>query len=180
MIKLDYDILNKVVGEYYYYSILKDNQGQDFLLLEDYEVVEKLEKYFKVNRLDDIIDYGFTDEFDFCSNCNVLIDLYNSKKYMVIDDCLLLCTSCLSVDDIIEQIKNNYKQVNEILSHKEIIQEGFKLYNNNIYRHGLHKGDNDKPEDIYKDLKKQGYKDILFNITYKDYYTIEFNVYIRN
>ena len=73
--------------------------GEPFLILESWEQHEKLCELLKVEHLDDIIEYGFDDEYATCSDCNAVIrtspdsyswapEYWNSPEGYICRDCI--------------------------------------------------------------------------------------------
>jgi hypothetical protein len=133
--------------------------------------------------LDDIVDFGFSDEWMTCYNCGRAIcttqDFCGDKpRYAIVND-ELLCGDCITTiaeNDYIESVTNNPENAlnTSIISEKRLTELGWKELSKK-YENGLHQGMNDNPKKIYKRLKKF---DVLFTYEPSQFY-IEFYAWIK-
>lgn len=81
-----------------------------------------------------------------------------------------MCENCVkeNPEDYINELINNYRMANTILSKQELEEQGFERANDEIYENGLYEGQNDKPEKILHKALQAKDGEYLFNIV-KDY-----------
>lgn len=118
--------------------------------------------------LDDIIDWGFSDEYTTCGNCYKSIEMtpgyYGDKpRYAIIND-ELLCGDCIVEhyeDDYIESVTNKTSNAinTAIISEERLKELGWKELSK-TYTAGLREGSNDNPTTVYNTLKKK--YDVVF------------------
>ncbi len=114
-------------------------------------------------RLDQVIEWGFDDEYVTCGNCGKAIhaapEYYGDKPGYVILESDMLCGDCIHdnyVEEYIELCTNNEKNAinTQIVSEEEITKLGWKKLRKQ-YENGLREGQNDKPVDVLNKLKKK-------------------------
>ena len=118
--------------------------------------------------LDDVIDWGFADEYTTCGNWYKSIEMtpgYHGDKprYAIIND-ELLCGDCIVEhyeDDYIESVTNKTSNAinTAIISEERLKELGWKELSK-TYTAGLREGSNDNPTMVYNTLKKK--YDVLF------------------
>ena len=173
---INYELLKKIGSENC--TIVYNNDNELTIMVESWDDITNLNNHFKVENIDNIINIVFSDEYATCNNCSCLIEL---STYGIIDyflgDGFICCKDCTPIDDYIEQIENNPSTANTLLSHDDLINQGYVLLDNE-YRNGLYIGDNDNPTDLYNSLKDD-YESIIFNIINVDMFTTEFDIYVK-
>lgn len=104
-------------------------------------------------------------------------------NYMV-GDGWFFCEDCLKEkykEEYLEQLIDNPKSANTILSRQDLYELGFERINEYHYANGLYHGENDNPETIYKRVKEM-YSgcEFVFSIikNYNPFHT-EFDVWKR-
>jgi hypothetical protein len=118
--------------------------------------------------LNQIVDWGFEDEYMTCGNCGKAIrttpGYYGDKPGYVILNDEMICGNCIHdnyQEEYIEQCTNNEKNAinTRIVSEEELTELGWKKLSKK-YESGLHEGQNDKPINVLNKLKKKF--DVLF------------------
>jgi hypothetical protein len=120
--------------------------------------------------LDDVIEWGFSDEHITCSNCHKAIattpSYYGHKpRYAIVnDECL--CGDCI-VNDFEEEylettINNPTKAINTAIISEDRLEElGWKKLSK-TYNAGIREGNNDDPKKVFNRYKNRIMSDLLF------------------
>lgn len=132
--------------------------------------------------LDDLVDWGFADEYTTCHNCDGLIrmtaDSYSwQPDYHIFKNGELLCDLCISeraIDEYIEEHVNQPMLLN--LKIVNITHYGWKKCDH-IFETGMFPGQTDIPRDIIKREKDRG-RDVIFTGDVSQF-DIRFNVWFR-
>lgn len=143
--------------------------------------------------IDDILNdsYGFSDENIICDECNIHVcttpGFYGDiPQYTIMND-TLLCGECVKnnhVDEYIEGLINNPKNANILLSHDDLIDNGFNICNckNEVcaFESGFHHGQTDNPDTILKNaIAKNPDKEYVFMITSIGQFDVNYTIYSR-
>ena len=161
--------------------------GEDFLIFESWELVEKIEAIIKEldpdSSLDTLFDYnwGFSDEYTTCSDCYNVIrtspDCYFWQADFWVGDGFILCKDCTqdASEDYLEDKVNNHRSfVNEDLVDLEAA--GWTMIDID-FQNGMHSGMNSDPEKIAGILSAFNI-DYLFTIQPSQFY-VDFNVWVK-
>lgn len=202
------EIIFKVFDDAGYGSgIYKDSAGDDFVIVETWDEVHKIEETVKdylksldkvnedlleLHNFDNIVGYaldqgrrgnwGFSDEYTTCSNCDVVIctspDSYFWVPGYYVFDGSILCSECVkdNPEILISELVNNPNTANTILSPAELEELGFKQVGGE-YETGLY-GIVDDPKKVFEELTNE-YDEILFNISEKQQFTTYWTVWVR-
>lgn len=162
-----------------YISISTYNGDLFYLFEGDTKVIRRIENILNYYN----IDYGWYDSFCLCTECYQVIrtELYYKPIDYYIGDGFIACNECFNSNnelklEYLDNLINDYTQVNQLLTHEYLTNLGFILLDNN-YQNGWY-GIEDKPETIYNELKTQ-YKEVVFNITNIAQFSLSFNTYVR-
>lgn len=178
-------------------SFIGNYEDNNFLVLESWEEKERIENFmsnymdlndFYYSSLDSLFssNYGFGDEYTTCYGCNNIVCLTpgyygDQPKYHVFEEsCELLCKNCISIDNLIEDVKNDPSKCikSSLFTKEDLKNEGFVLLNEN-FQSGLHKGMNDDPKKIF-DLFKNQHNEIVFFLNETSQFYVSFSAYGRN
>lgn len=165
-------------------SILtQDDEGKPFLIVEDWHELGTIQR--ELNRivspeglfdLDDVVDWGFSDEYTTCSNCSDVISMqpqyYGDITEFVILNNEILCSDCINEsyeEEYIESVTNHPTNAlkTTIISEDRLETLGWKQLKRK-YENGLHQGQNDKPIDVFNKLKTKW--DVLFTFQPSQFY----------
>lgn len=158
---------------------ITEYENKPFLIVDSWEDLDLLVSHLSITDLDELIDWGFSDEFMTCGDCNCAINYYNDKYFIDSENGTIQCLDCLDNNEYLDYIINNPNRANKgILNTNFIIENGFVLYKSD-YEYGLY-GVNDNPEAIFNEINdKFESVDILFNISDSNPFAINFDAYIR-
>lgn len=137
-------------------------------------------------------DYGFSDTYTTCHECNTAVRLYSSssaREYFVFDDGSLVCEDCIAEEPeiYIEQLINNPSRANSMVNEALIIEEGFSPYRESkddlegtVYESGMHiDHSNTHPLDLYDELKYK-YEEIIFSIKSASPFQTYYKVFVKD
>ena len=167
-------------------TITNDN----FIIIDSWNTVEKIESLMN-DKIDNIFDeWGFSDEYTSCYECNKSIHTmsYGKPQYTILNECDIVCKECITKnhkDEYINELINNPKKANVLLSIDDIKNHGFTqchCEDNQIcsfIEHGLREKTYN-PEKILKNaIEKNPNKEFIFDITNIDMFEIDFTLYSR-
>jgi hypothetical protein len=137
-----------------------------------------------LHELDDWFEWGFSDEYDTCSNCGRSFCTQpryygDIPKFAVLND-EILCHECIRdefEEEYIESVTNtprNAIKIN-IINESRLAELGWKRLPRK-YENGMHHDMNDRPSDVFNKLKKRW--DVLFEFRPSQFY-VEFCAWIR-
>lgn len=175
---------------------------EPFVIMAGWEAIQELTKQYNADFDTDFtgeystdildengIEWGFNDEYDTCSCCYKGIrtspSSYSWKPdYWYDGDFGLICNECFNgYENIQEQYLhehiNNPNKAIELLSERQLEELGFVKVNRDSYQSGLHQGMNDDPKAIFDSLQDK-YEEIVFTISMRSQFYIEFEVFGRN
>ena len=145
-----------------------------------------IESYF-----DNKIETEWSDEWTGCSDCYKAVRTSPTgygweKSWLWVSECEIVCQECYedSVDDIIEQYKNDTNKAVTSDFYKYLEQEGFICYSPDEYcqrfETGWHVDQNDMPQDVARDIETNlpGY-DYIFKIDSVGQFDIHWSVFLR-
>ena len=179
-------------------SINMDICSDRFVIIESHEDIQKIESIMN-KKIDDIFDeWGFSDEYMKCDNCNnhITSNPYDGKDYAVLDN-ELICGNCIRdnydinkpndhdlIDEFLSTIINNPKSANNILSEKIFSNLGFENCKCKdelcSFDNGLHIGCDDNPEIILQNaMAKNPDKEFIFDIQDINMFNVNFTIYSR-
>jgi len=179
--------LNRMIAPEAYYR-----NAIDYYNIEGNEAFQNMS--FEVNHiyrvpeglleLDDVIDWGFSDEWSTCSNCYKAIftsPYYPGDKprYAVLNN-EVLCDDCITNEceqEYIDSVTNDYKKTlnTNIISESKLEELGW-IKQEQKYESGMYKGQIDSPKKVWNEFKELG--DTLF--TYESgQFDINFWIWIR-
>jgi len=177
------DFLNENDTDFY----IQEYKKKPFIIFygwDEVEYVNNFLKKFDVN-INEVLDYGFSDEYWCCSNCNNVINSNEKDTFFLFDD-YLICEKCIKknddyIIDFINLIKNNPKKaINSIfIDDNFLFKLKYKKINKNTYEAGLHQWMDDDPIKIYNKLKNK-YNNIIFKIDYTGQFSVGFDAFIKN
>lgn len=132
--------------------------------------------------LDSIFEIGFSDEYTECYSCGKLIrtapDCYSWDPDFLMTDCEILCSDCYDDGVVIDLYLNDPDMALSKGMLKEPLEShGFRLFNDFEFENGWHPGQNDKPQDILKNLPDG--LDYIFEISENSQFYIKFNLWVR-
>jgi len=132
--------------------------------------------------LDSIFEIGFSDEYAECYSCGKLIktspDCYSWRPEFLLTDCEILCSDCYDDSDVIDLYINDYnKALNKDMLKESLEPHGFRLFNDCEFENGWHPGQNDRPQEIVKNLP--GNLDYIFEISENSQFYVKFNLWVR-
>lgn len=167
-------------------------EGDIFLIVPDWDIVEKYPKYF--NEAD---NWGFNDEYAICDGCYNNIfrtqpDCYAWTPEFYQAEDALLCKDCAQdcIEDAIDTIQAAIEDNRQPRSLEWIFDLGEEwkkvenpVYPNSMWENGLYGGQTDSPlkqGQIVQSIRYQGMP--LFQIVFRIYpgqFDVEWNTYIR-
>jgi len=163
-----------------YYNLQGRNAFQN-MRLEAYHLYPVPEGLFE---LDDVLDWGFSDEFTTCGACGNAVRTtptsYNDKTRYAILNNESLCGNCIATDfekEYIDSCIYRYtKAVNtNIIPESRLAELGW-IKQAERYESGMHLGQTDNPKDVFNKYRDQG--DLLF--TYEvGQFDINFWVWVK-
>ena len=127
--------------------------------------------------LEKIAELEWEDEWTTCSDCGKLVrtsrDCYQwTPHYAILNDCELVCLDCLDEGDYLAEIANDATKA--CMPSIDPTIYGWELEEDH-FENGLHKGMNDKPENIAKKIPSD--KDFVFKLDETSQFYITFSVY---
>lgn len=130
--------------------------------------------------------WGFEDEYDYCTECFKSLRT-SPDSYMwlpdwsIVNECERWCSDCIkqNPDVYLQEIINNPRNSNVIFSDSELEDLGFTKLEEK-YESGLHEHQTDDPQKILDKLLKEGYEEIIFNITSKGQFDTNYECWYRN
>ena len=179
------DFINKVILNYAEKKELNIQLSQyeekDFYIIEGWESQKIIDLLDNLN-----IAYGFSDEYTTCNDCSNVIrtspDCYQWQADFYLGDGFICCNECFNdnnevQENYIEELVNNPKKANQLLSKEQLTNLGYTKLNKDQYQSGLHTSMDDSPQDIFDSLKNT-YDNIIFMIDNVSQFYIEFDVYV--
>lgn len=130
------------------------------------------------------VELVYSDEYSACSDCNAVIHtLPTHYPDFFVGDGYIACNVCFNDSEhyqslYLDERINNPKKANQIVPEDKLQNLGFKKFNSDSYESGLHKGQYDNSEEIYKKLDHL-YYEVLFSISSESQFSIEFDVWVR-
>jgi len=158
--------------------------NEEFIIVEAYG--DKEDRY--VNIMDQqSIEYGYSDEYTFCSDCGNIIrtspNSYSWQPDYYIGDGFIVCNECFNQEgyqqDYIETLINECTRVNQLLTDDQLLEIGYTQINRDSYENGWHEGQNDDPKIIYNSLTDK-YNNIVFSLSEQSQFYVRFDVYVKN
>lgn len=145
----------------------------------------------KGKRFQDILEhYGYQlewmDQIDRCGHCGGCItrpDYYgDSSHYVMLGDCDIVCESCFRdyfVTEYLEGLEDNPQTAVSIRG-VDPTKHGYHLISRKgEYETGMHPGQTDDPEEIYKEVTELGYTGIVFRISDSGQFDTHWEVYAK-
>jgi hypothetical protein len=136
-----------------------------------------------LKELENEAELEWEDEWTICADCGGAVrkveDSYTWTPFYIIYDNEILCHNCAKkdsvvVDSLIEENLNNCKKALNI----DIDLAKYNFIKVGSYQYQM--GESlDAPETVYKQLKQQ-YENILFHITSKGQFGLEYDVWAKN
>lgn len=129
-------------------STTGDYRGQSFLIIEGgYDTLEKFMRIckaktdYKLMKMLEISDYGFSDEYSTCHRCGKIVHEYNTSftEFLVVGDYELICSECFEVRDLEDFIDNHKKSIPNFFFEnikKELIKDGWYKHKEATYQMG--------------------------------------------
>ena len=178
-------------GDIYCY-IVKDDDDDDFMIVDDYEEIQKIQKLLSPNFeskdkydtsvLDNFMSWGFSDSYSSCDYCGKLIGTEPDSKHWTPDffvsDNGLICGDCVRKDpsEYLQSLANNPDSANTILSESELEDAGFVKLDGD-YQNGWYDRQDD-PRSILDDLLIRFPDGVfIFNITAQAQFATNFDVW---
>ena len=153
--------------------------AKDILDATGKQYSEKLEKSL-LDALEKKFELEWEDEWVRCDECNGFVRTDNGSRYIVFDNCCILCRDCAKyhVQDIIKEFCNAYTKAWQF-PEDWLTDNGFTeregTYDNGFY------GSEDKPVEILKELQRRfPDKDFIFNLIDAHMFNTRFNVFERD
>ncbi len=204
----DIDFKKLLLGNCFgYVEIAKDHNAKDFILIDDWKVVDNIIQYVQTQGIkigskeinikeniefEDIIEtltglrdnYGFFDDYQFCHRCFRIIEIRSAnikaKDYFESTDNGLICGNCVREND---ELKDEYINQYLINNHKKA---NTILPENNLKEMGfvklsnvtkLFKHQKNSPECILSLLNNV--YDVIFNIDTIDIVSTHWDTWVR-
>lgn len=181
-----------------YFDIAKDKDGDDFLIVDGWEDVRKIQKALKpdfepkdeydTSVLDEIFDngyaWGFRDEYSKCDRCGNVIrteaDSYSwvPDFFVDYDNGEIICGDCVRENpkEYLETLYNNPEKANTILSAQDLIDNGFERIGED-YEDGWYDR-HDSPEEILnKALEAHPNGVFIFHISGQGQFATQFELW---
>jgi len=163
---------------------LHDDETTICFIGDWHSIPSYVERY--IGRHFENVVFGFRDEFTTCSNCGQIVktspDCYGWLPDYWVGDGELQCETCARKESFvsyIEDIVNDHNQANTMMSHEELEQAGFEIYNCG-YETGFHPHQTDSPEKVLQELQQENPDlDYLFSITGAGQFDVNWCVYCR-
>lgn len=132
--------------------------------------------------LDDIVEFGFSDEWDLCCECGKVLrtspDSYCWAAPLFIDAEGYVCEECVASGKFDEYILEEYcNQEKSIPDSFDLDRLGLVKINKEPYQNGFHYGMDDSPQPIIKALNEQNIS-VWFKV-YPSQFYIEFDVLVK-
>lgn len=134
-------------------------------------------------------DDAFDDQYSLCGDCCKFVSTqpgyYGDLELpIVLESCgELICPDCVrnNPNDYIEEIKNDPRRANHILSDSQLEELGWKKIREDL-ESGWYPGQNDDPVKIYNTLRNaQNYtSDLLFSIDRAGQFDLEFSLWLKD
>lgn len=129
--------------------------------------------------------YGYEvewdDEWSTCGECGKAVrtqaDSWGWQPYYIIlNECELVCLDCVDWPDVLRrEYENNSSSA--VPSRCNLRKHGYKLLDSG-YESGFY-GTRDNPGKIFKELAKEGHRNLVFRISGKGQFAINFEVWER-
>ncbi len=175
-----------------YCQIVKDDDDDDFMIVDDWEEVQKIQKLLSSSFeskdkydsfvLDNFMSWGFSDSYCACDNCGKLICTEPDSKHWTpdffIDDNGIICGDCVrkNPQEYLQSLANNSEVANTILSESDLEDAGFVKLDGD-YQNGWYDRQDD-PKSILNDLLDRfPYGVFIFNITTQAQFATNFDVW---
>ena len=180
-----------------YFDLAKDKDGDDFLIVDGWEDVRKIQKALKpdfepkdeydTSVLDELFDngyqWGFRDEYSKCDRCGKVIrteaDSYSwVPDFFVTEDGEIICGDCVRENpkEYLETLYNNPEKANTILSAQDLIDNGFEKIDGD-YEDGWY-DKHDSPEEILnKALEAHPNGVFIFHISGQGQFATQFELW---
>lgn len=160
-------------------AIVGRYKGEDFLIVHNWKEVNELFEKHGIN-LDDVIEWGFSDEFAMCDLCENIVHLYpdyigDPPDYWINKKTgEIICSDCVKDDpeSYINYLTNNFRSCNFILPVETLQKFGFKKYNkcfNTSY---------DNPKEVMKELRKD-YEQVIFNAISEGMFEVDYEAWVK-
>ncbi len=176
-----WDDVNKI-------EAIANNYNDIPLFLADKQI--NPDKYISIDNIFD--EWGFSDSYLICDHCNnsICLNTYDKPYYHIFKDGFIMCGNCIREDkafsnQYIDELINNYKRANTILTDNNLENIGFIKCNCKDsecdFSAGLREGYQDKPNQILNNaIKKNPDMDYLFDVTCLDMFETRFTIYRRS
>lgn len=181
-----------------YFDLAKDKDGDDFLIVDGWEDVRKIQKALKpdfepkdeydTSVLDELFDngyqWGFRDEYSTCDRCGKVIrteaDSYSwvPDFFVDYDNGEIICGDCVRENpkEYLETLYNNPEKANTILSAQDLIDNGFEKIDGD-YEDGWY-DKHDSPEEILnKALEAHPNGVFIFHISGQGQFATQFELW---
>lgn len=187
---IDKETIDKMISNDIDFKISQDG----LIIIDSWDNVKEIEDIFN-KPIDGIIEnWGFSDEYYICDNCNNSIHIYSydKKDYAFLEsDNIIVCGNCIRdmsndfYKEYIEYLINNPKHANTILPENTLENMGFKKCNCNneecSFESGLREGSNDNPIEILKHaIAKNPDKDYIFDVNDVDMFGVRYTILSRD
>lgn len=192
---INYEIIRQLSPDLL--SGLKVEEIDGFPVLGDTPVDNNLDKELKEigyeGHLDDklpfVCEWGFSDEYTPCHECDKVIRIQPTSYNWLPDYCLgdgyIVCNDCFNEnedvqEEYVDDLINNHSKANTLLSREQLEKIGFKRVDAD-YESGLHSGmASDHPEEILRAIKEEdGNAEYVFSIDATGQFQTEFSLYKR-
>ena len=122
------------------------------------------------------------DEWARCDDCAQAVrtqpNSYSwTASYLWTDQDEIICRNCAEFSDIEKLAVNTFTYA--VPTFIDLEAEGFTRHNG-TYESGWHAGMNDKPEDIYNEIRRETNQDIVFQLSATSQFYIEFQAFVRD
>lgn len=198
------EILKECCEELQNNEIHKDNQGNDFLIIENCNLMRKLETLLrqKLPKKDilkinpskneyssECIDYctddnwGYSDEYTCCYECMTIIRISPDSYYWTADywsnEHGIYCKNCTNINEYLESLHNNPRKANTIFNYEEILKAGYSIVESG-FENGWY-GSNDNPVSILNKLLQNNHdREYIFSISEQGQFHTKFDIYVKD
>jgi hypothetical protein len=135
-------------------------------------------------------EWGFSDEYTTCSDCENVIrtspDSYSWQPDYFIGDGYIACNKCFNDNPdyqeayIEEKINNPKNAINGLISEEQLEELGFVKFNaEESYESGWYQGQTDDPQEIYEALRER-FNEVVFFINGVGQFDTHFSAFVRN
>lgn len=124
------------------------------------------------------VDLGYAEEYMICNDCGKYVETdanLNADGEWI--DGFFFCVDCIDKELFIEDIINDFKRANKLLTKEELKENGFTT-DDLTYEIGLHEHQNDDPEEIYK-IYRDKHDEVIMHLENTTPFTVTYSVWGR-